>query len=119
MDDGSVSKVGQFFASYGPSGPDGLAVDVDGRLVLANPGLGVAWVLNRRAEPEHVIRSPVDSHAGGVGASLTNVAFGGPGRSTLFCTESVSGSLLSFDLDVPGTLVRSGESNPERLICTS
>src|SRR4029450_11498135 len=57
-DDGSVSKVGQFFTSYGPSGPDGLAMDQAGRLVVANPGLGVAWVLNRRAEPEWMVRGP-------------------------------------------------------------
>ena len=27
LDDGSVSKVGAFFTSHGPSGPDGVAVD--------------------------------------------------------------------------------------------
>ena len=49
LDDGSVAKVSAFFTSYGPSGPDGLAVDRKGRLIVANPGLGVAWVLNHRA----------------------------------------------------------------------
>lgn len=93
--DGSVSKVSAFFTSYGPSGPDGLAVDRDGRVVVANPGLGVAWVLNHRAEPEVVLRSCA-------GASLTNVAFGGPERRTLYCTESVSGSVLRATLDAPG-----------------
>jgi gluconolactonase len=95
QDDGSVSKVGAFFTSYGPSGPDGLAVDVQGRLVVANPGLGVAWVLSPRGEPEIVLRSPL-------GTSLTNVAFGGLERRTLYCTESVSGSVLRAELDVPG-----------------
>jgi len=95
LDDGSVSKVSAFFTSYGPSGPDGLAMDQKGRLIVANPGLGVAWVLNHRAEPEIVLRSCV-------GASLTNVAFGGPERKTLYCTESISGSVLRAELDVPG-----------------
>src|SRR5262249_627171 len=45
LEDGSVSKVGAFFTSYGPSGPDGLAVDQRGRVIVANPGLGYAWVL--------------------------------------------------------------------------
>lgn len=45
MDDGSVSKVSAFFTSYGPSGPDGLAVDHQGRVIVANPGLGYVWVL--------------------------------------------------------------------------
>jgi gluconolactonase len=95
LEDGSVSKVGAFFTSYGPSGPDGLAVDAQGRVLVANPGLGYAWVLNHRAEPVWVLRSPL-------GTSLTNVAFGGPDRQTLFCTESVSGSILHTRLDVPG-----------------
>jgi len=95
LDDGSVSKVSAFFRSYGPSGPDGLAVDCQGRVVVANPGLGYAWVLNHRAEPVLVLRSPV-------GMSLTNVAFGGADRKTLYCTESVSGSILRSTLDTAG-----------------
>lgn len=95
LDDGSVSKVGAFFTSYGPSGPDGLAVDEAGRVIVANPGLGLAWVLNHRAEPEQVLRSAA-------GSSLTNIAFGGPDRRTLHATESVSGSILRVTLDTPG-----------------
>ena len=95
LPDGSVSKVSAFFTSYGPSGPDGLAVDEAGRLVVANPGLGVAWVLNHRAEPEVVLRSCA-------GASLSNIAFGGPQRKSLYCTESVSGSVLRATLEHAG-----------------
>lgn len=95
LDDGSVSKVGAFFTSHGPSGPDGLAVDEAGRVIVANPGLGCAWVLNHRAEPECVLRSCA-------GTSLTNLAFGGPDRRTLYATESVSGSVLIGPLDQPG-----------------
>ena len=95
LDDGSVSKVSAFFTSYGPSGPDGLAVDEAGRVIVANPGLGYAWVLNHRAEPEVVLRSCA-------GASLTNLAFGGPGRKTLYCTESVTGTVLRASLDKAG-----------------
>lgn len=108
MEDGSVSKVSQFFTSFGPSGPDGLAMDESGRLIVANPGLGVAWVLNRRAEPEMVIRSPVGFLPTLVGPSLTNLAYGGPMRTTLFCTESVTGSILRFEMEIPGVAVRSG-----------
>lgn len=95
LEDGSVSKVSAFFTSYGPSGPDGLAVDSTGRVVVANPGLGLAWVLNHRAEPEVVLRSCT-------GPSLTNVAFGGAQRRTLYCTESVTGSVLRVDLEHAG-----------------
>ena len=95
LPDGSVAKVSAFFTSYGPSGPDGLAVDQRGRVIVANPGLGVAWVLNHKAEPEIVLRSCA-------GASLTNLAFGGPERKALYCTESISGSVLQAELDAPG-----------------
>ena len=100
--DGSVSKAGQFFTSYGPSGPDGLAMDEAGKLLVANPGLGVVWVLNRFAEPELVIRGPR-------GASLTNVAFGGEGRRTLYCTDSTHGTVLFAHMDVPGTALATGQ----------
>ncbi|VTU21891.1 Lactonase drp35 [Variovorax sp. PBS-H4] len=93
--DGSVSKVGQFFTSYGASGPDGLAVDQNGRLLVANPGLGYVWVLNTRAEPELVLR-------GAPGASITNLAFGGPARRTLYVTDSTHGAVLHAELGVPG-----------------
>lgn len=95
LDDGSVAKVGAFFTSYGPSGPDGLAVDTTGNVIVANPGLGYAWLLNHRAEPLLVVRSTV-------GSSLTNVAFGGADRTILYCTESVSGSILRTPLTTPG-----------------
>lgn len=95
QEDGSVSKVGQFFTSHGPSGPDGLAVDESGRLVVCNPGLGVAWVLDTMAQPVEVLRSPA-------GTSVTNVAFGGTGRRTACFTESVSGSILHAEMMTPG-----------------
>ncbi|RQM44192.1 SMP-30/gluconolactonase/LRE family protein [Paraburkholderia bannensis] len=95
--DGSVSKVGQFFTSYGPSGPDGLTIDSAGRLFVANPGLGRAWALNHLAEPELVLLSPA-------GASLTNLCFGGPDMKTLFMTESVTGTVLKAELDIAGPL---------------
>jgi gluconolactonase len=95
LPDGSVSKVGQFFTSYGPSGPDGLAVDAQGRLFVANPGLGYVWVLNRFAEPEIVL-------AGKRGASLTNLAFGGADRKTLYCTDSTHGMVLRTQMETAG-----------------
>lgn len=101
LPDGSVSKVSAFFTSYGPSGPDGLAVDEAGRVLVANPGLGLVWVLNHRGEPETVLRSCA-------GASLTNLAFGGPERRTLYCTESVTGSVLRATLETAGGPVHRG-----------
>ena len=95
LPDGSVAKVGQFFTSYGPSGPDGLAVDAEGRVLVANPGLGCVWVLNGRAEPVEVLR-------GVPGSSTTNLAFGGADGRTLYVTDSTHGHILRAALDVPG-----------------
>lgn len=93
--DGSVSKAGQFFTSYGSSGPDGMAMDRQGRLLVANPGLAYIWVLNQRAEPVQVLTGPS-------GHSLTNLAFGGPEGRTLLATDSTRGEILTIEMDVPG-----------------
>ncbi len=98
MPDGGVAKVGQFFTSYGPSGPDGLAMDEAGNLVIANPGLGYVWLINPRGEPIAVWSSPKSS-------AVTNIAFGGPDRQSLFCTESESGSILTMRMPYPGAAV--------------
>lgn len=94
--DGSVSKVGQFFTSYGPSGPDGLAMNREGELLIANPGLGRIWLLNALAEPVQIITSPA-------GRSTTNVCYGGSERRQLFITESVTGAILTCEMSIPGT----------------
>ena len=95
LPDGSVAKVSQFLTSYGPSGPDGLAVDADGRVLVANPGLGYVWVLNGRAEPVQVLR-------GTAGSSTTNLACGGADRRTLYLTDSTHGRILRAAMDAPG-----------------
>ena len=100
LSDGSVSKVGQFFTSYGPSGPDGLAMDESGRLLVANPGLAYVWVLSHWAEPEEILTGPK-------GASLTNMAFGGKDRKTLYCTDSTNGNILMAKMSVSGCLLHS------------
>lgn len=92
--DGSVAKAGQFFTSHGPSGPDGLAMDQAGQLLVANPGLAYVWVLNRLGEPVEILRGPS-------GHSLTNLAFGplaDEGAQTdwrgLYATDSTAGNIL-------------------------
>lgn len=104
QNDGSVSKVGQFFTSHGPSGPDGLAINTEGELLIANPGLGRLWLLNALAEPIQIITSPA-------GRSTTNVCYGGAERRRLFITESVTGSILTCDMAHPGAVL-SGRSTP-------
>jgi len=114
LPDGSVAKVSQFFTSYGPSGPDGLAVDEAGKLLIANPGLGYVWVLNHRAEPVEVLRGAAGSGAAGSGAagsSTTNLAFGGADRRTLYVTDSTHGQILRATLATPGLALHKGRAD--------
>jgi len=92
--DGSISKVGAFRTFFGASGPDGMAVDVENRLVVAHASLGGAFVLNARGEVTHFVKSPE-------GSTVTNVAFR-PGTSKLVMTESETGTILEADMPAPG-----------------
>ncbi len=94
--DGTTSKVAAFITlSGGLGGPDGLAIDEQGGLVVAHAGLGAVWLFNRLGEPQYRIQSCE-------GISTTNVAFGGPDRKTLFITESDSGTILRAEVPVRG-----------------
>ena len=88
--DGNVSKIGAFRTFFGTSGPDGMAVDRDNRLVVAHASLGGAFVIDARGEVSHFVRSPE-------GSTVTNVAYR-PGTSKLVMTESETGSILEADL---------------------
>ena len=95
MEDGSLAKVGQFFTSYGTTGPDGIAMDQSGNLVIANPGLGYVWLVNPKGQPIGLWQSPA-------GEAVTNIAFGGPDNKTLYCTDSTTGTILVAQLPEPG-----------------
>ena len=94
LPDGSVTKVGAFRTFFGASGPDGMAVDIDNRLVVAHASLGGAFVCNARGEVTHFVKSPA-------GSTVTNVAYR-PGTSKLVMTESETGSILEADLPALG-----------------
>jgi len=95
MPDGAVSKVGTWIQlSGGLGGPDGLALDAEGGLIVADPGMEV-WRFDRLGQPTHRIESPA-------GLLCTNVAFGGRDNRWLFITESESGSILRCELPVAG-----------------
>ena len=92
--DGSVSKVGAFRTFFGASGPDGMAVDVDNRLVVCHASLGGAFVLNARGEVTHFVKSPA-------GSTVTNCAYR-PGTNKLVLTESETGAVLEAVMPAPG-----------------
>ena len=92
MGDGNASKVGiAIQLSGGLSGPDGLALDEEGGLVVAHAGMGV-WRFDRMLRPTHYIEPQ-----GGI--FTTNIAFRG---KRLFITESESGAILMAELPVAG-----------------
>jgi gluconolactonase len=99
--DGTTSKVAAFITlSGGLGGPDGLAIDEKGGIVIAHAGLGVVWMFDRLGEPRYRIQSCE-------GISTTNVAFGGSDGKTLFITESDSGAILKADVPVRGNAMYS------------
>jgi gluconolactonase len=92
MIDGGVSKVGVAIQlSGGLGGPDGMALDAEGGLVVAHIGLGV-WRFDRLGRPTHFIEPPI-------GHFVTNIAFKG---KQLYMTESETGHILVADMPYPG-----------------
>jgi gluconolactonase len=101
MKDGTATKVGTFIQLSGGGGPDGLALDSEGRLLIAHVGLGVVWVVDRLGQPVYRIEACSGHHT-------TNVAFGGADRKTLYITESSGAAILRAELDVAGKPMFSG-----------
>jgi gluconolactonase len=91
MKDGSVSKVGRFCSTFGPSGPDGMTMDKAGRLFVAHASLGHVFVFAPNGELIARIKSCA-------GQSCTNVAIGGKDLDRLYITESVTGTVLVADI---------------------
>ena len=85
--DGSTAKVGRFASFHGTSGPDGLALDAAGNLLVAHASLGCVFVLSDQGEVLARLRSCR-------GRTVTNLALGG-GRALI--TESETGAVLRAD----------------------
>ena len=84
--------------SGGLGGPDGMAIDDEDNLFIAHHGFGTVWGFNRYGEIIYRIRSCE-------GRSVTNIAFGGPNRTTLYITETESGAILTAEMKVPGRMM--------------
>jgi gluconolactonase len=96
MRDGGVSKVGRFCSLFGVSGPDGLAIDGEGRLYVAHASLGSVFVFAPNGECIARVKSCM-------GQTCTNVAFAPDETNRLFVTESATGTVLVADLDALNT----------------
>lgn len=100
MPDGGTSKVGTFVQfSGGLAGPDGLALDEDGGLLVCHVGIGV-WRFDRRGRPTHLVEAPE-------GSLWTNLAFGGADGRSLFITDSASGTIQRARMPVAGRAMAS------------
>ena len=95
LPDGGTTKVGAFVHLMGGSGPDGMAIDSKGNLVVCHAGGGSVWIFSPIGEPLYRIKSCR-------GLFPTNIAYGGPENRTVFITESDTGTILRAELPVPG-----------------
>ncbi len=94
--DGRVHRAGLFCQMIGGWGPDGLAVDEAGNVLVAHAGGAAVWVWSPMGLPLHRIEA-CDG-----GLMTTNIAFGGPQNRSLFITNSLAANVLAADLAVAG-----------------
>ena len=96
MAGGTPSKTGVAIQlSGGHAGPDGVECDAEDGLAVCHLGVGI-WRFDSNALPTHLV------HAGKRHRLMTNIAYGGAKRSTLYITDSLNGEILAADLPVPG-----------------
>jgi len=93
--DGTVVRMGLHLQLSGGRGPDGMALDESGGLVVAHPEMGAVWIFDHRGEPKLRVQSCRSD-------LVTNVCFGGPDRKSLFITDSGAGAILTARVHTPG-----------------
>ncbi len=96
MAGGMPSKTGVAIQlSGGHAGPDGIEMDDEDGLVVCHLGTGV-WRFDADCLPTHV------AHAGRQHRLMTNLAFGGPERRTVYITDSLNGEIVTAEMPVRG-----------------
>jgi gluconolactonase len=93
--DGSVARVQQFIQLSGGGGPDGIALDCEGGLLIAHPMMGAIWRFTAKGEP--TLR--INLCSGSLG---TNLAFGGPQGRRVYITEPQTGTIQVADVPIAG-----------------
>jgi gluconolactonase len=94
--DGSVHRVGLFCQLIGGWGPDGMAVDREGNVLMAHAGGAAVWVWSADGLPIYRIVA-CDG-----GKLITNMAYGGKDNRSLFITNSLSNNVLVAEMPHPG-----------------
>jgi gluconolactonase len=96
MPGGTLSKTGVAIQlSGGHAGPDGIEMDESDGIVVCHLGVGV-WRFDSNCLPTRL------AHAGKQHRLMTNIAFGGPERRTLYITDSLNGEIVTAEMPVPG-----------------
>jgi len=98
-DAGGISKVCLFVQLFS-AGPDGLALDEEGNVVVTHPGLGLVWLFSKRGEPLYQVKSCA-------GEMTTNIAYGGADRKTLYIVDSAKANILAARMPIAGKLMYS------------
>jgi gluconolactonase len=100
LEDGGIGRVGLFLQLQGGhAGPDVVAMDAHGNLVIAHNGLGSAWLVDRLGEPLLRIRAPA-------GLALTNITFHLAKAGMLYLTEAETGAIPVADPALAGSVSR-------------
>jgi gluconolactonase len=102
FDDGLLEDP-QVFAELTDGEPDGINLDLQGNLWIANWGTGCVYVVSPEGKIIRRIPTPGDNP--------TNVEFGGPDLKTLYLTEVETGGLYKMEVEVPGLKLFSSPGN--------
>jgi gluconolactonase len=89
-----TSRVGTFAMMPGFGTPDGMAGDEAGNVLCAQINMGVVWVFNKIGLPIYRIQTCCSD-------KLTNIAYGGPDRRTLYILDG-HGKILTAKMPLPG-----------------
>jgi gluconolactonase len=76
-------------------------MDEAGNLSAAHARPGIIWLLSPVGEPLYRVESAVK------GSRMTNMAYGGADRRTLYITDSYNGTILAARMPVPGKVLYS------------
>jgi gluconolactonase len=96
MPGGALSKTGVAIQlSGGHAGPDGIEMDESDGIVVCHLGVGI-WRFDSNCLPTRL------AHAGKHHRLMTNIAFGGPERRTLYVTDSLNGEIVTAEMPVAG-----------------
>jgi gluconolactonase len=98
---GGISKAGVFSVLPGIHGPDGLAMDEAGNLSAAHARPGIVWLFSPMGEPLARVQSRKP------GNRMTNMAYGGVDRKTLYVVDSYRGEVLTAPMPVAGKVLYS------------